>query len=52
MRILFCAGITCGSTRKTVNLHEELVLDAPRIVAQAIKRQSGAQDQIRVLILA
>jgi hypothetical protein len=27
MRILLCAGITCGSTRKTVNLHVELVSD-------------------------
>jgi hypothetical protein len=27
MRILLCAEITCGSTRKTVNLHEELVSD-------------------------
>jgi hypothetical protein len=25
MRILLCAEITCGSTRKTVNLHVELV---------------------------
>jgi hypothetical protein len=27
MRILLCAEITCGSTRKTVNLHVELVSD-------------------------
>jgi endonuclease III len=27
MRILLCAEITCSSTRKTVNLHVELVSD-------------------------
>jgi hypothetical protein len=26
-RILLCAGITCGSTRKSVNLYVELVSD-------------------------
>jgi hypothetical protein len=28
MRILLCAEITCGSTRKNNNLHVELVSDA------------------------
>jgi hypothetical protein len=27
MRILLCTGITCSSTRRTVNLHVELVSD-------------------------
>jgi hypothetical protein len=27
MRILLCAGITCGSTHKSVNLQVELVSD-------------------------
>jgi hypothetical protein len=31
MRILLCPGITCGSTRKTVNLHVELVSDEGRL---------------------
>jgi hypothetical protein len=40
MRILLCAGLTCGSTRKTVDLHVELVSDA-----------SGSVEAFAVLLL-
>jgi hypothetical protein len=36
MRILLCAEITCGSTRKTVNLHVELVSDEVGVSSDSV----------------
>jgi hypothetical protein len=37
MRILLCAEIICGSTRKTVNLHVELVSDVLHYATKQMK---------------
>jgi hypothetical protein len=44
MRILLCAGITCSSTHKTVNLHVELVSDAIGHFAEDGNNPSGAPN--------
>jgi hypothetical protein len=56
MRILLCAGITCGYTRRTVNLHVELVSDVlcasiidgdKRILCNAQQRKSIDDYKLR-----
>ena len=44
MRILLCAEITCGSTRKTVNLHVELVSDVKPQFKDLTNRLVGPVD--------
>jgi hypothetical protein len=46
MRIFLCAGITCGSTRKTVNLHVELVSDETVISRHETRRKVPERQRI------
>jgi hypothetical protein len=53
MRILLCVGIMRGSTRKTVNLHVELVSDAAPVPSVAVAVPAdfpGAEDMAAPLL--